>query len=86
MRPYIPYIPRYIWPRLSLLHTVYFQPLKMELTHGSETSAYYTSTPGKYTKEHIQYSNHSESLKSTSFNELTNAKNLVLHSSHFALN
>jgi len=27
----------------------------MELTHGSETSAYYTMTPGKYPKENIQY-------------------------------
>ena len=38
---------------------VYFQPLKMELIHGTETSA------GKYPKEHIQYPNHGESLKST---------------------
>ena len=45
--------------------TVYFQPLKMELTHGSETSEYYILTPGKYPKEHVQYSNHGESLKST---------------------
>jgi hypothetical protein len=37
----------------------------MELTQGSETSANYNSTPGKYPKEHIQYSNHGESLKST---------------------
>jgi len=34
--------------------TVYFQPLKMELIHGSETSAYHILTPGKYPKEHIQ--------------------------------
>jgi hypothetical protein len=39
----------------SLHHTVYFQPLKMELIHGSETSANYILTPGKYPKEHIQY-------------------------------
>ena len=31
-----------------------FQPLKMELIHGSETSAYYILTPGKTPKEHIQ--------------------------------
>ena len=30
--------------------TVYFQPLKMEPTHGSETSAYYTMTPGEIPK------------------------------------
>ena len=34
--------------------TVYIQPLKMELTQGSETSANYKLTPGKYPKEHIQ--------------------------------
>jgi len=32
------------------------QPLKMELTQGSETSANYNLTPGKYPKEHIHYS------------------------------
>ena len=36
----------------------------MELTQGSETSANYNLTPGKYPKEYIQYSNHGESLKS----------------------
>jgi hypothetical protein len=30
--------------------TVYFKPLKMELTHGSETSANYKLTPGKIPK------------------------------------
>jgi hypothetical protein len=37
----------------------------MEMTHGSETSAQHILTPGKYPKEHLQYSNHGESLKST---------------------
>jgi hypothetical protein len=37
----------------------------MELIHGSETSANYILTPGKYSKEHIQYSNHGKSLKFT---------------------
>ena len=37
----------------------------MELTQGSETSANYNLTPGKYPKEYIQYSNHGESLKSS---------------------
>ena len=45
-----------------LIH--YTQPLKMELTQGSETSANYNLAPRKYPKEHIQYSNHGESLKS----------------------
>ena len=44
--------------------TVYIQPLKMELTQGSETSANYNLTPRKYPKEYVQYSNHGESLKS----------------------
>jgi len=36
----------------------------MEPIQGSETSANYNLTPGKYPKEHIQYSNHGEILKS----------------------
>jgi hypothetical protein len=40
------------------------QPLKMELTEGSETSANYNLTPGKYPKGQIHYSKHGESLKS----------------------
>ena len=34
----------------------------MELIEGSETSANHNRTPGKYTKEYIQYSKHGESL------------------------
>jgi hypothetical protein len=37
----------------------------MELTQGSETSAYQNLTPGKYPKEYTQYSTHGESLKSS---------------------
>ena len=37
---------------------------KMELIQGSETSANYNLTPGKYPEENIQYSNQGESLKS----------------------
>ena len=36
----------------------------MELIQGSETSANYNLTPGKYPEENIQYSNHGKSLKS----------------------
>jgi hypothetical protein len=36
----------------------------MELIVGSETSANQNMTPGKYPKEHIQFSEHGESLKS----------------------
>jgi hypothetical protein len=43
---------------------LYTQPLKMELTEGSETSANYNLTPGKYPKQQMQYSKHGESLKS----------------------
>jgi len=39
----------------------------MELIQGSETSANYNLTPGKYPEENIQYSNHGESLKSRIF-------------------
>ena len=36
----------------------------MELIEGSETSANFNRTPGKYPKEYIQYSKNGESLKS----------------------
>jgi len=54
--------------------TLYTQPLKMELIQGSETSANYNLTPGKYPEENIQYSNHGESLKS----RITNTYNKLL--------
>jgi hypothetical protein len=50
--------------RIKLLIVLYTQPLKMELTEGSETSANHNLTPGKYPKEYIQYSKQGESLKS----------------------
>jgi hypothetical protein len=56
--------PRYKLPGFPLHPTVYFQPLKMELIQGSETSANCILTRGIYPKEHIHYSNHGESLKS----------------------
>ena len=39
-------------------------PMKMELTEGSETSAYINQTPGNYPKRSLLYSVHGESLKS----------------------
>jgi hypothetical protein len=49
-------------------HRSYFilhiEPLKMDLTEGSETSAKLNLAPGKYPKEHIQDSEHGENLKS----------------------
>ena len=38
--------------------------MKMELTEGSETSAYINQTPGNYPKGNLRYSVHGESLKS----------------------
>jgi len=37
------------------LQRLYTQPLKMEQIQGSETSANYNLTPGKYPKENIQH-------------------------------
>jgi hypothetical protein len=42
----------------------FIQPLKMDLTEGSETSAKLNLTPGKYPKENIQVSELGENLKS----------------------
>jgi hypothetical protein len=40
---------------LNLLkYFLFIQPLKMDLTEGSETSAKHNLTPGKHPKEHIQ--------------------------------
>jgi hypothetical protein len=39
----------------------------MERREGSETSENHNLTPGKYPKEHVQYSKHGESLKSRTF-------------------
>jgi hypothetical protein len=51
--------------RLGVEYWVHYtQPLKMELTVGSETSVNHNMTPGKYPKQYIQYSKHGESLKS----------------------
>jgi len=45
-----------------ILHT--YLPMKMEQTGCSETSAYKIQTPGNYTEESMQHSEHGESLKS----------------------
>jgi len=44
-----------ISPASNCSCTLYTQPLKMELIQGSETSANYNLTPGKYPEENIQY-------------------------------
>ena len=41
-------ITSYVW-------ILYIQPLKMEPIEGSETSANYNRTPGKYPKKYVQY-------------------------------
>jgi hypothetical protein len=48
----------YINTTLSSHHSyfLFIQPLKMDLTEGSETSAKHKLTPGKHPKEHIQKS------------------------------
>jgi len=52
-------------------YEVYFtlQPMKMEPTEGSETSAIINQTPGNYRKENLLYSVHGESLKSRKMKE-----------------
>jgi hypothetical protein len=59
------YVFFWVFPRRQIVCGVLrTQPLKMELTEGSETSANHNLTSGKYPKEYIQYSKHGESLKS----------------------
>ena len=48
-----------------------FKPLKMELIEGSETSANYNRTPGKYPKEYIQDFMSYKSLQIIHFTEET---------------
>jgi hypothetical protein len=43
------------------------EPLKMDLTEGSETSTKLNLTPGKYPKENLQVSEHGENLKSRNY-------------------
>jgi hypothetical protein len=48
----------------SSVGSIFIQPLNMERTEGSETSAALKLTPGIYPKEDIQHSKPDESLKS----------------------
>jgi hypothetical protein len=50
---------------------LHIEPLKMDLTEGSEMSAKLNLTLGKYPKEHIQDSEHGENLKSRRERRLT---------------
>jgi len=59
----IRHLPKYPGCKRLTDYTLYTQILKMELIQGSETSANYNLTQGKYPEENIQYSNHGESLK-----------------------
>jgi len=47
--------------------TCTYLPMKMEETVCFETSAYKIQTPGNYTNESIQHSEHGESVKSRIF-------------------
>ena len=65
------YRKRLAWANLFPYHfsflvysTHIYQPMKMEQTECSETSAYKLQTPGYYPKENIQHTKHGESLKS----------------------
>jgi hypothetical protein len=40
--------------RFGTLRSIFIQPLKMDLTGGSETSAKHNLSPGKHPKEHLQ--------------------------------
>jgi hypothetical protein len=52
-------------PGTHFLTFIFFiQPLKMDLTEGSETSARINQTPGKYPKENMLVSEQGENLKS----------------------
>ena len=42
----------------------FYKPMKMEQTECSETLTYTIQTPGNYTEENIQHTEHGESLKS----------------------
>jgi hypothetical protein len=48
----------------TLCRSHHQQVLKMELTQCSETSAFYTQTPGKYLEDNSSLLQHGESLKS----------------------
>jgi hypothetical protein len=53
----------YKYHDLLSLFIFFIQPLKMDLTEGSETSAKLNLTPWKYPKENIKDSEHGENLK-----------------------
>ena len=60
---YTSYFTSILW-RWSINFILHIQLMKMELIECSETSANHNQTQGKYPKEYIQDSKHSESLKS----------------------
>jgi hypothetical protein len=44
-----------VYVLLGMKFILHVEPLKMDLTEGSETSAKHNLTPGKYPKEHTQF-------------------------------
>jgi len=51
------------WSVKTSHFTFTLQPMKMDPTEGSKTSAIINQTPGNYPKEYLLYSVHGESLK-----------------------
>jgi len=50
-------------PGNHIKRVLFKEPMKMEQTECSETSAYKIQTPGNHPEESIQHSGHGESLK-----------------------
>jgi hypothetical protein len=76
----------------ELIIIFFIQPLKMDPTEGSETSAKLNLTPGKYPKENIQDSEHGENLKSrmiitaSNFHEIPRHVAVFLVTRHYTMN
>ena len=56
-----------------------YPTMKMEQTECTETSEYKIQTPGNYSEESIQHSEHGESLKSRSIKSLDVAQSFIIH-------
>jgi len=65
---------------------LYHQPLKMEPIQGSETSANYNLTPGKYPEEHFQHVSSVKLLHSAVIVNVTLTILVLISHIHFQLN
>jgi hypothetical protein len=61
LKPNIFHINTPTFSNLVILHS--YPPMKMEQTEYSKKSAYKIQTPGNYSEESMQHSEHGESLK-----------------------